>query len=524
MTTAAANPGWVGARRLLRQLRDIMAGPGSAQEQIDLIVTLIARELVAEVCSIYLRRAGDALELFATEGLRPDAVHNTRLMVGEGLVGFVAAQAMPVALADAQKHRLFAYRPETGEERYSSLLGVPILRGGRVLGVVVIQNQTAREYGDEEVEILETTAMVLAEMVAGGQITDIREARYDSEDAALPQRLEGRALSPGLAKGVAFIHQRRVAIDRMLSDDAVQEEARVRVALEALHIQLDAALERPDLSASGEHREVLETFRMFAEDRGWVRRINEAIHQGLSAEAAVQRVQEEARVRMSQASSGLLRERLLDFEELTNRLLRQLMGGDEDVGLQLPEHTVLVARSLGPAELLNYEAGALSAVLLEEGSANAHATIVTRALGIPLIGRVNGLLSRVDTGDDVLVDAANGVVYLHPGDELTANFDVALEAQGTRQETYRNLRDVPAETRDGHRVSLLLNAGLLADVNHLAETGAEGVGLYRTEIPFMMRATYPDVATQTSFYARVLDEAGDRPVVFRTLDIGGDKA
>ena len=524
MTTAAANPGWVGARRLLRQLRDIMAGPGSAQEQLDLIVTLIARELVAEVCSIYLRRAGDALELFATEGLRPDAVHNTRLMVGEGLVGFVAAQAMPVALADAQKHRLFAYRPETGEERYSSLLGAPILRGGRVLGVVVIQNQTAREYGDEEVEILETTAMVLAEIVAGGQITDIRGARYDSEDAALPQRLEGRALSPGLAKGVAFIHQRRVAIDRMLSDDAVQEEARVRVALEALHIQLDAALERPDLSASGEHREVLETFRMFAEDRGWVRRINEAIHQGLSAEAAVQRVQEETRVRMSQASSGLLRERLLDFEELTNRLLRQLMGGDEDVGLQLPEHTVLVARSLGPAELLNYEAGALSAVLLEEGSANAHATIVARALGIPLIGRVNGLLSRVDTGDDVLVDAANGVVYLRPGDELTANFDVALEAQGARQETYRNLRDVPAETRDGHRVSLLLNAGLLADVNHLAETGAEGVGLYRTEIPFMMRATYLDVATQTSFYARVLDEAGDRPVVFRTLDIGGDKA
>ena len=168
------NPTWVGSRRLLRQLRDIMAGPGTAQERLDLIATLIARELVAEVCSIYVRRAGDVLELFATEGLRTDAVHATRLMVGEGLVGFVAAQAMPVALADAQAHPLFAYRPETGEERYSSLMGVPIVRGGRVLGVLVIQNQTQRNYGEEEIEILETTAMVLAEMVVGGDILTSR--------------------------------------------------------------------------------------------------------------------------------------------------------------------------------------------------------------------------------------------------------------------------------------------------------------------------------------------------------------
>lgn len=517
------NPTWVGSRRLLRQLRDIMAGPGTAQERLDLIATLIARELVAEVCSIYVRRAGDVLELFATEGLRTDAVHATRLMVGEGLVGFVAAQAMPVALADAQAHPLFAYRPETGEERYSSLMGVPIVRGGRVLGVLVIQNQTQRNYGEEEIEILETTAMVLAEMVVGGDILNLDAARNDGETAALPQRLEGVPLSPGLTMGVALVHRRRVAIERMLSDDPELEKERVRLALDALHIQLDEALERPEISAAGEHRDVLETFRMFADDLGWMRRIHEAIGLGFSAEAAVQRVQEDTRMRMAQANTALLRERLLDFEELTNRLLRQLVDDDDDA-MQLPENAILVARSLGPAELLNYEPGVLRAVILEEGSANAHATIVARAMGIPLIGRLNGLLSRIETGDEVLVDAENGVVYLRPGDEVTANFELAFAARGERLEAYRSLRDSPAVTQDGTQITLLLNAGLLADTNHLKETGAEGIGLYRTEIPFMMRESYPDVATQAAFYARVIEDVGDKPVVFRTLDIGGDKA
>ncbi len=522
--TAPSNTEWVSSRRLLRSLRDIMADRGSAQERLDRITGLIARELVAEVCSIYVRRAGDVLELFATQGLRPDAVHNTRLMVGEGLVGFVAAQAMPVALADAQAHPLFAYRPETGEERYSSLMGVPIQRGGRVLGVLVIQNQTQRNYADEEVETLETTAMVLAEMIAGGEVLGSDEARIDSQTAALPLRLEGTPLSSGLTRGAAWIHRRRVTIERMLSDDAEAEQERLRVALKAMQGELDATLDRPELAAAGEHRDVLETFRMFAEDRGWTRRIGEAIRSGLSAEAAVQRVQEDTRTRMAQASTALMRERLLDFEELTNRLLRQLVEDGEDDGIVFPDDMVLVARSLGPAELLNYDADALKGVLLEEGSANAHATIIARALGIPLLGRISGLMSRVETGDEVLVDAENGVVYLRPGEEVAANFETALAARSLRLEAYRNLRDAPAVTRDGRQVNLLLNAGLLADMTRLDETGAEGIGLYRTEIPFMVRATYPDVAEQTDFYARVLEEAAGKPVVFRTLDIGGDKA
>ncbi|MCZ6592744.1 MAG: phosphoenolpyruvate--protein phosphotransferase [Alphaproteobacteria bacterium] len=514
---------WTGSRRLLRSLRDVMAGPGTPQQRLDQIATLIARDLVAEVCSIYVRRAGDILELFATEGLYQDAVHRTRLMVGEGLIGFIAAQAMPIALADAQAHPLFAYRPETGEESYSSLMGVPILRGGRVIGVLAVQNRTQRSYADEEVEILETIAMVLAELVAGGDVISPEEASVGQDLGALPQRLEGLSLSPGLARGTAILHRPRVTIDRMLSDDPAHESERVLEAVAAVHGQLDAILERPDLSDAGEHRDVLEAYRMFAHDRGWLRRIEEAVRTGLSAEAAVQRVQDDTRARMAQVSDTYLRERLLDFEDLTNRLLRNLTDDSFDDNIQLPHDTVLVARSLGPAELLNYDQTRLRAIVLEEGSTTAHATIVARALDVPMVGRVEGLLSRVETGDAVLVDGDNAVVYLRPSDDVHANFDAALDARGERLRSYRGLRDRPAITKDGVSVSLQLNAGLLAEMNHLYDTGAAGVGLFRTEIPFMVRAAYPDVATQTEFYRRVIQEADGLPVTFRTLDIGGDK-
>lgn len=450
-------------------------------------------------------------------------MHRTRLMVGEGLVGLIAAQAMPVALADAQAHPLFAYRPETGEEIYSSLMGVPILRGGRVIGVLSIQNRTQRSYADEEIEILETIAMVLAELVAGGDVISPQEASIGQDSAALPQRLEGVSLSPGLAQGIAILHRQRVTIDRMLSDDPAHESERVREAVAAVQGQLDAIMERPELSDAGEHRDVLEAYRMFAHDRGWLRRIEEAVRTGLSAEAAVQRVQDDTRARMAQVTDTYLRERLLDLEDLTDRLLRNLIGDDFEADSQLPEDTVLVARSLGPAELLNYDPSQLRAIVLEEGSTNAHATIVARALDIPMLGRIEGLLSRVETGDAVLVDADNAVIYLRPGDEVRANFDAALEARGERLRMYRGLRDRSAQTKDGISISLQLNAGLLAEMNHLHDTGADGVGLFRTEIPFMVRASYPDVKTQAEFYQRVIQQADGRPVTFRTLDIGGDK-
>ncbi|MCC6471224.1 MAG: phosphoenolpyruvate--protein phosphotransferase [Alphaproteobacteria bacterium] len=516
---------WGGVpRQLLRRLRDIMAGAGSAQERLDRVVKIIAAEMVAEVCSAYVRRAGDVLELCATEGLRPEAVHRTTLRVGEGLVGDIAEEARPLALADAQAHPNFAYRPETGEEIFHSLMGVPILREGRVSGVLVVQNRTMRQYTEEEIETLETIAMVLAELVASGELISRALPGAPGAEPALPLRLPGVRICGGIAIGRAVLHQPTVVIRRVVAEDPEVELGRLRAAVAELHDALDRMMAAADLSASGEHRDVLEAYRMFAEDRGWLGRIREAIRSGLTAEAAVQKVQNDTRVRMNQIEDEYLRERLQDLEDLNNRLLTHLAGGIGAMpAAELPDDAVLVAHNLGPAELLDYDRRKLRAVVLEEGSPTAHVSIVARALDIPVVGRVKDVFSRVDPLDPMIVDGDGSVVLLRPTEEAKQAFAQAIRARAEREAAYAKLRDLPAATKDGVAISLNINAGLLLDLGHLDDGNADGVGLYRTEIPFMIRAAFPDVRAQEDLYRQVLRGAGDRPVTFRTLDVGGDK-
>ena len=521
MSQTSLGPG--GARRLLKRLRDLMAGGGSAQERLNQTVRIIAGDMVAEVCSIYMARPGDVLELVATEGLKQEAVHKTRLAIGEGLVGDIAAHARPLALADAQAHPLFAYKPETGEESFHSLMGVPVLRGGRVLGVLVVQNRSFREYDEEEVEALQTIAMVLAELAASDSLFGPPGAALESV-ALLPERLEGLKLNEGLAMGRVVMHQPRVTIRQMVAEDPARERARLEAAVEGMHSAIDDLLARADLGHAGEHREILETYRMFAEDRGWLGRIGEAINAGLTAEAAVQRVQDDTRARMHQITDPYLRERLADLEDLGNRLLRHLTGDRTAAqGGSLPDDAVLVARSMGPAELLDYDRSRLRAIALEEGSPTAHVAIVARALGLPMVGRVKDLLTLAAPDERIIVDSESGVVVLRPSEEVRDAVSAAIAARQARQAQYARIRDLPAVSRDGIETTLLVNAGLLVDLDQLAPTGAAGVGLYRTEIPFMVRSSFPDVAAQADFYREVHARAGGRPVVFRTLDVGGDK-
>ena len=502
-----------------------MAGGGTAQERLDKIVQVIARDFVAEVCSIYVQRAGDVLELFATQGLLKEAVHGTRLRVGEGLVGDIAAYLRPLSLPEAHKHPQFAYRPETGEERFQSFLGVPVLRAGRVLGVLVVQNRTPRNYADEEQETLETVAMVVAELLASGEVVE-RSEQVQSDGIALkPLRMEGVKLSGGLAMGQAVLHRQQVAVRNMVAEDPDAEGRRLDEALEEMHRVLDAMLDKVGGGTGGEHVEVLQTFRMIAADRGWIRRMREAVQGGLTAEAAVVKVQNDSRARMAHVQDDYLRERLLDLEELANRLLQHLAGRDGNGAstVELPDDAVLVARSLGPAELLDYDTDRIRAVVLEEGSATSHLAIVARALELPVVGHVKGVFSRVDAMDQIVVDGDNATIFVRPTTEFRALFARSMVEQSQRREQYRRERDLPTVTLDGTEIGLHLNAGLLIDMPQLEATGARGIGLYRTEVPFMVRSEFPDVDAQTKLYARILDEAGDKPVVFRTLDVGGDK-
>ncbi len=512
------------SRLVLRRLRDVMAGQGTAQERLSTIVRIIAADMVAEVCSCYIMRAGEVLELFATEGLRPEAVHRTRLRVGEGLVGVIAASARPLALADAQSHPDYAYRPETGEEIYHSLMGVPILRSGRVLGVLVVQNRTRRHYDEDEVEALQTIAMVLAELVASGELVNPLERQQPAGIGQLPLRIEGARLNAGLALGQAVLHEPRLVIRQVVAEDSAAELNRLRHAVDAMHGAIDALLEASDVASDGEHRDILETYRMFAADLGWLQRITEAIESGLTAEAAVQKVQGDMRLRMNQATDPYLRERLADLEDLTNRLQRHLAGdAARPSDSELPEEFILIARNMGPAEFLDYDRKRLKGLVLEEGSPNAHVAVVARALDIPVVGRVKDVLSRVEPGDIVVVNGDEGAVVLRPNEDVIQAVDNRIKVRLGQRQQYEALRDLPAESKDGTGVELMLNGGLFIDLPYLDETAAAGVGLFRTELQFMLRETFPTVPQQASLYSRVLDQAGERPVTFRTLDIGGDK-
>jgi phosphotransferase system enzyme I (PtsP) len=512
-----------GPRVLLRRLREVMAEPVSAQDRLDKIVVLIAANMVAEVCSVYVLRIDGTLELYATEGLNRQAVHQTVMRSDEGLVGLVASEANPINLSDAQNHPAFSYRPETGEENYNAFLGVPILRAGNTLGVLVVQNRARRTYSEEEVEALQTTAMVVAEMIASGELSSL--ARPGAEPAARRSlHLEGAVLADGIALGHVVLHEPRVVITNFIADDVQKELQRLDASIGTVRADLDLMLERRDVADGGEHRDVLEAYRMFAYDHGWLHRLREAVMTGLTAEAAVERVQSDTRARMLRQTDHYIRDRLHDLDDLANRVMRVLMGQDHAPAKErLPENAILVARSMGPAALLDYDRKRLRGLILEEGGPTSHVSIVARALGIAAVGEIANATGLVDSGDAVIVDGTSGSVHIRPPADVEKAFIERVRLRARRQEQYHALRNKPCITKDGQHITLMINAGLLVDLPHIADTGAAGIGLFRTELQFMVAAAFPRTSEQLTLYRAVLDAAGKRPVTFRTLDIGGDK-
>ncbi|PHQ66839.1 MAG: phosphoenolpyruvate--protein phosphotransferase [Sneathiella sp.] len=511
-------------RLLLRKLHQVMAGHGDAEQRLNEIVRLIAGNMIAEVCSCYLMRAGEVLELFATEGLKKEAIHKTKLRLGEGLVGDIAAQGRPLNLSDAQSHPQFAYRPETGEEEYHSLLGTPVLRGGRVIGVLVVQNRTQRSYTDEEVEALQTVAMVVAELVSSEQMVAATEFSETGGNATLPHHIDGTVLAEGLASGYAMLHEPRIEVFKTLAEDRSVELARMNAAIDGLQVSVDVLLTATNTLFTDESREIFEAYKMFAHDKGWIKKLLDAVRTGLTAEAAIKRVQDDTRSRMKEVTDPYLRERLSELDDLANRLYLHLDGHREFDRRNLERETVVVARNMGAAELLDYDRRQLKAVILSEGTRSSHVAIVARALGVPVVGQCSGIVDLVEQGDFILVDGEHGQIFLRPGEDVQQAFSGNVKQRAVRQAKYAALRDKPNISKDGIKLSLNMNAGLLIDVDHFHETGADGIGLFRTELQFMVRSQMPKVDEQTALYSKILDNLNGAPVVFRTLDVGGDKA
>ena len=508
-------------RRLLKRMRELMAVQENAQARLDHLTAMIAEEAGWDVCSIYLSRRSSALELCATYGLKPEAVHRVSLQPGEGLVGLVARRARPLATSDARDHPAFSYKPETGEEPFNTFVGVPILRGGRMVGVLTAQTAQERQVADDEIETLQTVAMVLAEIVASGDIVESEEMAGLDVRQSRPERFQGGAFSGGVARGVAVLHEPHVESTRLIADDPASEEERLDVAIADLRASIDDMLDSGRIPFGGPTRDVLQAYRMFAHDRGWLERLREAVRRGLTAEAAVERVRNENRARLMKAADATFRERLHDLEDLANRLLRHLDGGAK-LAANLPDDAILIARNIGPAELLDFDREKLLGIALEEGSASSHAAIVAKALGIPLVGRLEGALDRAENGDPVILDGEFGLLHIRPQPDVVETYEARIKALSERRMSYAELRG-PTVTADGQRVELHMNAGLLIEMMALDEIGADGVGLFRTEFQFMVSDTLPRLSAQATVYKSVLDASGDKPVVFRTLDLGGDK-
>ena len=520
MLAAAAS-----AREILTRLHDVMAARTGAQAKLNQVVGIIGEALASEVCSIYLLRDG-VLELFATRGLNQAAVHVTQLALGEGLIGTIAENVETLNLDEATSHPDFAYRPETGEELFHSFAGVPIVRREQAVGVLAVQHADPRRYADEEIEALQTVAMVLSELIANaGLVDEKRRAGDKGAQSNQPVRMTGLKLVDGMARGHAVFHQPRIVIEHTVAEDTEAERRRVYSAFAKMREGIDRMGRDAEFGVDGETREVIETYKMFAYDEGWSRRINEAIDSGLTAEAAIERVQQRTRMRMRQIDDPLLADRMHDLEDLANRLLRIVSGQLGTAASQgLKQDTILIARNLGPAELLEYDRRRLKGVILEEGSLTAHVTIVARAMGVPVLGRVRDVRRHVTEGELLLLDATESSATVRPTPPLEDAFKAKLTIGAKRRAQFAALRDQPPVTKDGTRIVLMVNAGLRDDAAALDLTGADGIGLFRTEFQFLVSSTLPRRQEQQRLYRDVLDTAGDRPVVFRTIDIGGDKA
>ena len=482
------------------------------------VLELVAGELVAEVCSAYGLRSGEILELRGTHGLKETAIGRTRLRVGEGIVGLVAATGQLLNLADAQNHPGFAYRPETGEEPYASMLAVPVRRGGRILGVLTVQNRATRRYSEEEVELLETVALLVTDMLASTD--DVAAEKGFS--GTVPRHFAAVSLSAGIVMGPVVLHGSYRVPKRLLADHPAAEAARLEHALANMRSGLDALI-REQMPDGDGPREVLAATRQVAADPGWLRRVLDAVRGGLSAEAAVHQVASDVRGRMRRITDPYLRERLADLEDLAERLLNAL-DGDASRHLQASvQGAILIARRLGPAQLLEWQARGIAGVFIEEGSAGGHAAILARALGLPALGGGTGVVEAATAGDAVILDAEEGALILRPEGAVWEAYERAADARAQRVAGWAALRDAPSVTRDGVAFSLMMNAGLPQELGQLETTGATGIGLFRTEIAMMARGGIPDVAEQAVIYERVLEAAGGRPVLFRTLDLGSDK-
>ena len=514
---------------MLNTLRRIVQQINEAQdfdEALRIIVGQVRKAMGTHVCSVYLRdRELSDFVLMATEGLNPEAVGQVRLSESQGLVGLVAVRAEPVNLDQAPSHPEYIYFPETGEERYSSFLGVPIIHHREVLGVLVIQQQDSRRFDEGEEAFLITLSAQLAGVIAHAEATGAIHLSDVGEQSGAAT-FGGISGAKGIAIGTAMVVYPPADLDAVpdcSTDDIDAEIVLFRQALARARAQIVELSERMAQSLPPEELALFDVYLRILEGDCLGLEIEDLIQTGEWAQGALRKVINQHINLFESMDDAYLRERAVDIRDLGRRLLAQLQA-EKSTQAQYPENTILVGEEVTAAQLAEVPTGRLKGIVSVQGSSNSHVAILARALDIPTVMGVEEIpVKRVD-GRPLIVDGYQGRVLLSPSEMLLREFSLLKQEAQKLSENLQSLRDLPAETPDGYRVPLLVNAGLMAELSSSLESGAEGIGLYRTEIPFMIRDRFPGEDEQRRIYRELLEAYAPRPVTMRTLDIGGDKA
>ncbi len=510
------------AMDILRQLRGITEGQDNLPVKLDKIMALIASSMNADAAACYIAVDDTYLELFASHGFNPGAAHKVSLRFGEGLVGEVAKNNRSLAVADAWKHPKFSYKPELGEEEFKSFAGVPLIRWNRAIGVLVLQGREPHEYSRMEIEILETVAMVLSELVSSEEMAEYKKSLIKERGITEKEKHKGISLSKGYGLGNAVIHRRRQAVSKIFAEDKEAELHKLEKAHQQMNEDLDEKFASTKLGI-GEHVDILDAYRMFAKDKGWYKKIADNVQSGLTAEAAVERAYEDMWNRLSGTTDTYLKERLHDLRDVADRLQSYLSGDVGSIKGVDSNDIVVVAQTMGPADLMDYDYGKIRGLIIEDGTPTMHVAIVAKALNIPVVAKIRGIFDEIKTGELLGVDGTEGYVYINPTAAVKEKFQDKIAAQEELKRKLAELRKLPSKTKDGVRINLAINVGLAFDLDYIETTNCDGIGLYRTEIPFMTSDVMPNVERQLSYYKELMDRAGQKKVIFRSLDVGSDK-
>ncbi|WP_415886147.1 phosphoenolpyruvate--protein phosphotransferase [Neptuniibacter sp. QD37_6] len=495
---------------------------------LNLIVRRIQRAMSTEVCSVYLFDPEDqCYVLMATEGLNQEAVGSVRLSAEEGLVGMVVDRAEPINLENASEHPAYKYVESTGEERFNSFLGVPIIHHRGVLGVLVVQQKAQRRFDESEEAFLVTLSAQLAGAIAHAEATgSLGVMGEEPSGEVVNLRFEGVPGSAGVAIGSATVVAPPADLNSVpdkVAKDVEQEIANFEAALKLVRRDIKVVGRSLAQRLRSEEQALFDVYLRMLDDNALAGEVVARIRQGNWAQGALREVVMEHVRQFSMMDDPYLRERATDIKDLGRRVLAYLQE-DAPAVLEFTDETILVADELTPAMLGEVPSEKLVGLVSVHGSSNSHAAILARSMGIPTImGAVDLPLTRID-GRELILDGYSGRIYVQPGEDLLTAYRDILRGEQEQAAELEAIKDLPAETTDGFRMPLWVNTGLIADVARSLDRGAEGIGLYRTEVPFMIREFFPSEQDQAQTYRKQLEAFHPRPVTMRTLDIGGDKS